>query len=465
MRRLLIEHGFGETRLALAEGERLIEFRMARGEDRFRPGSLHLGRVLSVDAGLAAAFVELGSDKPGLLPLRDAGKTPPSAGDPVLVQVTRAPVEEKGVRLSARPALAGRGMILRPGRGGVAFAANLTDPEERERIRDALRPELAAELGLAVDRAAAGLSPERLRAELRSLSRHWAEIAERAASQRAPALLAEGPNAVERSLLDWAEPGMEVLCNERAVAAAAAEFLTRRMPDLALTPRLEPGPALFEGEGMEDQLEAALLPEAPIPGGGYLLIEPGRTLTAIDVNSGGADRRPREVNLAAAEEIARHLRLRAIGGLVVIDFIDLRTPSARAPVLERLAEALSQDPAGCELAGATRLGLVELTRRRTGPSLAERLTEACGIAGSGRVRRVEAIGGGQLRKLAAEARATPGRRWVLTCAPELARAFDGPLAEGRAELERRLGRPLEIRADPSLPREGAHIRAESAGGG
>jgi ribonuclease G len=94
MRRLLIEHGFGETRLALVEGERLAEFRMARGEDRFRPGSLHLGRIVSVDAGLAAAFVELGAEKPGLLPLRDAGKTPPSAGDQLLVQVTRAPVEE-----------------------------------------------------------------------------------------------------------------------------------------------------------------------------------------------------------------------------------------------------------------------------------------------------------------------------------------------------------------------------------
>jgi ribonuclease G len=149
----------------------------------------------------------------------------------------------------------------------------------------------------------------------------------------------------------------------------------------------------------------------------------------------------------------------------VIDFIDLRTPSARGPVLERLAESLSHDPAGCELAGATRLGLVELTRRRTGPSLADLLTEACGVKGSGRVRRVEAIAGGLLRKLAAEARAAPGRRLVLSCPPELVRAFEGPLAEGRAELERRLGRPLEIRADTSLAREDAHIRAEPAGGG
>jgi ribonuclease G len=465
MRRLLIEHGFGETRLALVEGERLAEFRMARGEDRFRPGSLHLGRIVSVDAGLAAAFVELGAEKPGLLPLRDAGKTPPSAGDQLLVQVTRAPVEEKGVRLSARPVLAGRGMALRPGRSGIAFAAGLTDPEERERIREALRPELPAELGLAIYRAAAGLAAAGLRAELRRLSADWAGIAARAHVQRAPALLGEGPSTMERALLDWAAAETEILCNDRAVAAAAAGFLSGRLPDLELTPRLEAVADLFEREGIEEELEAALKPDVPIPGGGFLLIEQGRTLTAVDVNSGGGHRRPREVNFAAAAEIAHQLRLRAIGGLVVIDFIDLRTPSARGPVLERLAESLSHDPAGCELAGATRLGLVELTRRRTGPSLADLLTEACGVKGSGRVRRVEAIAGGLLRKLAAEARASPGRRLVLSCAPELARAFEGPLAEGRAELERRLGRPLEIRADTSLAREDAHIRAEPAGGG
>jgi ribonuclease G len=465
MRRLLIEHGFGETRLALVEGKRLAEFRLARGEDRFRPGSLHLGRVLSVDGGLAAAFVEIGAEKPGLLSLRDAGKTPPSAGAQVLVQVTRAPVEEKGVRLSARPVLAGRGMGLRPGRGGIAFAANLADPEERERIRQALRPELPAELGLAVDRTAAGLPREALRAELQRLTRDWAAVAARAGQERAPAAIAEGPSAVERALLDWAVPETEIISNDRAVAAAAAAFLAAGLPDLALTARLEAAPDLFEREGIEEELEAALKPEAPIPGGGFLLIEQGRTLTAIDVNAGGGDRRPREVNFAAAAEVAHQLRLRAIGGLVVIDFIDLRTPSARGPVLERFAEALSHDPAGCELAGATRLGLVELTRRRTGPSLAELLTEPCGLEGAGRVRRVETIGAALLRKVAAEARAAPGRRLVLTCAPELARAFAGPLAQGRAELERRLGRPLEIRADPSLAREAAHIRAESAGGG
>jgi Rne/Rng family ribonuclease len=462
MRRLLIEHGFGETRLALVEGERLAEFRMARGEDRARPGSLHLGRVLSVDPGLAAAFVEIGAEKPGLLPLRDAGKGTPSDGDPILVQVTRAPVEEKGVRLSARPVLAGRGMALRPGRAGLAFSPGLADPVERERIRQALRPELPAELGVSVERAAMGSPPEVLRAELRSLVRLWTEIAQRAASQRPPALLFEGPGAVERALLDWGAAGMEILCNDRALAASAARVLAERLPDLALSPRIEPAPALLEAEGVEEQLDAALRAEAPIPGGGFLVIEPGRTLTAIDVNTGSGDRRPREVNLAAAAEIAHQLRLRAIGGLVVIDFIDLRTPSARGPVLERLAEALTHDPAGCDLAGATRLGLVELTRRRTGPSLAELLTEPCGWEGSGRVRRIDTIGSALLRKIAAEARAAPGQGFAVTCAAEIAAALDGRLAAARAELERRLGRPVKLRADPSLAREEAHIRAEPA---
>jgi Rne/Rng family ribonuclease len=463
MRRLLIEHGFGETRLALLEAGRLAEFRLARGEDQARPGSLHLGRVLSVDPQLAAAFVDIGAEKPGLLPLRDAGKAAPAEGDQLLVQVTRAPVEEKGVRLSARPVLAGRGMALRPARSGVAFSPALADPEERERIRQALRLDLPAAAGVSVDRGAVALSPESLRAELRALARQWSDIAARAVGHRAPALLFEGPGAVERALLDWAAPAMEILCNDRAVAASAATFLSARLPDLALTPRFEPAPALLEAEGIEEQLDAALRAEASIPGGGFLIIEPGRTLTAIDVNSAGGDRRPREVNLAAAEEIAHQLQLRAIGGLVVIDFIDLRSPNARGPVLDRLAAALSSDPAGCELAGATRLGLVELTRRRTGPSLAELLTEPCGWEGSGRVRRIEPVCAGLLRKIAAEARAAPGRGFAVTCAPEIAAALDGPMAAARAELERRLGRAVKLRPDPSLAREEAHIRAEPGG--
>ncbi len=464
MRRFLIEHGFGQTRLALVEGERLAEFRLGGAEDRHRPGSVHLGRVISVDPGLAAAFVEIGTDRPGLLPLRDAGRPSPSAGDGVLVQVTRAAVEDKGVRLSARPVLAGRGLALRPGRSGIAFAANLSDPPERERIRELLRSEFAVGRGLNVDRRAVALSAELLRAEARRLIGEWGAIADRAASMSPPAMVSQGPDAIGRALLDWASPDIEILCNDRALAASLAARLAEGLPDLAVVPRFDPSPLLLEAERVEEQLEAALRPEAPIPGGGFLLIEPGRTLTAVDVNSGGADKRPREVNLAAAEEIAHQLRLRAIGGLVVIDFIDLRTPSARGPVLERLAQSLSHDPAGCELAGATRLGLVELTRRRTGPNLAELLTEPCGIGGSGRVRRVEAIGSELLRKIAGEALAAPGRRFTLSCAPELAAAFAGLLAEGRAELERRLGRSIEIAADPSLAREGAHISAEPAGG-
>ena len=462
MRRILIETGFGQTRLALVEGERLIEFRLERGAGVHRPGSLHLGRVMAVDGGLAAAFVEIGAAQPGLLPLRDAGKSPPSQGDAVLVQVTRAPVEDKGVRLSARPALPGRGLALRPGRSGIAFAAGLSDPEQRERIAAVLRPLLPLGCGFSVERAAAGRAEDSLAVEAGALAELWAQLEAAAARRRAPALLWPGLDAEERALLDWGDRDAAILCNDRAVAARAAAFAAERIPELESAPEIRPHPALLEAEGIEEELEAALLPEAPIPGGGFLVIEPGRTLTAIDVNSGGeaAGRRPREVNLAAAAEIARQLRLRAIGGLVVIDYIDLRAPSARGPVLERLAAALAEDPAGCELAGGTRLGLVELTRRRTGPSLAELLTEPCGTGGSGRLPRLETVGHALLRRLAAEALARPGRQLRIRLSPWLAEGLEGPLGPSRGELERRLGRPLVLEPDPFLGRGDAHIQSD-----
>jgi len=464
MRQILIEHGFGETRLALVEGDRLTEFRLSRGEDWYRPGSIHLGRVMSIDPGLDAAFVEIGAERPGLLPLRDAGKKPPSAGDAILVQVTRSAIEGKGVRLSARLAISGRGMALRPGRSGIGFPPNLSDPDERERLRSALKSVLSPQTGFAVERGAAGLSPELLRAEAERLVAEWQRLVTEAGTARPPRVLSTGPDVVERALLDWTSPSLDIVVNDPSLAASVSTLLSGRLPDVSASSRVDSRPALFEAEGIEEQLEAALSPQAPIRGGGFLLIEPGRTLTAVDVNSGGDDRRPREINLVAAEEIAHQLRLRAIGGLVVIDFIDLRTPSARGPVLERLTQVLLPDPAGCELAGATRLGLVELTRRRTGPSLAELLTEPCGFAGSGRVRRIETIGTQLLRRVAGEARATPGRPIVLYCAPELGTAFAGVLADGVAELEARLGRPLPIVADPSLKREDAHIKVDERSG-
>jgi ribonuclease G len=199
----------------------------------------------------------------------------------------------------------------------------------------------------------------------------------------------------------------------------------------------------------------------PLEGGGYLLIEQGRTLTAIDVNSGGGEsgrpRRPREANAAAAVAIARELRLRAIGGLVVIDFIDLKAPSARGPVIDALKAALAVDPVGAEVAGVTRLGLVELTRRRTGPSLMELLTEPAGIGGGGRVRRLDWVARELLRRAQREARANPGRSIGVTASPAIAGLLDGALKRARDELERRLGRPLDLVADPSQPRDGYHM--------
>src|SRR5262245_12790503 len=296
MRQIVIEHGFGETRLALIERDRLVEFRISRGEDRYRPESLHLGRVISVDPSLEAAFVEIGAEKPGLLPLRDAGKKRPSAGDAVLVQVTRAAVEDKGVRLSARPTRSGRGIALRPGRSGIAFAPSLADPQARQRIRSTLEPVLSAAAGFAVERGAAGLPADILRAEAERLVREWQALAARADSQRPPVTLSMGHDAVERALLEWASPTIEILCNDGGVAASVSGLISGRLSDVTATPRVDPRPDLFEAEGVEEQLEAALSPEAPIEGGGYLVIESGRTLTAIDVNSGADGRRPRDVN-------------------------------------------------------------------------------------------------------------------------------------------------------------------------
>jgi ribonuclease G len=458
-RRLIIETGFGETRAALTEDGRLVELRVGRTGDPAPSGSLHLGRVLSVDPALDAAFVDLGLGRPGLLPLRDAGKASPSDGETVLVQVTRAATEEKGPRLSARLALPGRGLTLRPGRPGLAFASTLADPEDRERIAGLLKPVSPREDGVLVDGGAAALAPPVLKAEFERLTGLWNRVKGQAGRLDPPSVLWAGEETGARALLDWAAGGLaEIVVSDRAAGVALSTLASERLGDAVPDVTVATTPGLFEAEGIEEAIEAALVPEVPLEGGGYLLIEQGRTLTAIDVNSGGGEsgrpRRPREANAVA---IARELRLRAIGGLVVIDFIDLKAPSARGPVIDALKAALAVDPVGAEVAGVTRLGLVELTRRRTGPSLMELLTEPAGIGGGGRVRRLDWVARELLRRAQREARANPGRSIGVTASPAIAGLLDGALKRARDELERRLGRPLDLVADPSQPRDGYHM--------
>ncbi len=369
----------------------VVEIGLDRPEAKSHIGEIHLGRVLRVEKGLDAAFVELGLERPALLPLADHAERL-GEGDPVLVQVRRDARDGKGAKVTGRPVLAGLHVVYDPSRPGVQLSQRAAEPAAADRVAAAVRALATAEDGFVVRSTAGAASPDVVAAEAVRLRATWQALQARRLTAKPPACLHRDDAVV--TLLRDVGPVEEIVIDSRGGADALRARLEGAQPELAplvtcLSAR-DWVPSLAE---IDEEIAAALEPEVPLAGGGSLLIEPGRTLTAIDVNSGGiagdgvgrrsGERRLLDTNLAAAAEIARQLRLRNLGGIVVIDFIDLTAAADRARVVEALQAATAGDPAPCWIGKMSRLGLVEMSRRRRGASLAEILTGPCGACGGG----------------------------------------------------------------------------------
>lgn len=355
---------------ALVAQERLVEVRVVDQERPAEQGAVYLGRVETLAAGLDAAFVGIGAQEAGFLRFGDAiggERDRPRPGDPVLVQVQRPAGPDKGPRLSMKIALPGRYLVLRPQETGVEISSRIEDPVERQRIADELRP-LAAETGITVRTAAADIDAGLLVEEAQRLGVAWDRVRAQALTARPPTCLLGADDALADAIREFGSSLRRVIVDDRAVVRrveALASVCGDRF-DVELHDNRVP---VFEIYDIEAQLAQALTPVVVLPSGGSICIETTRALTAIDVDSGSG--RPVQANLDAAEECARQLRLRNIGGAVVIDFITLRNAGERDQVLGRLATGLAADPTPAQAIGWTRLGLVEVTRARRGPSLAE----------------------------------------------------------------------------------------------
>jgi len=265
---------------------------------------------------------------------------------------------------------------------------------------------------------------------------------------KAPARLAAGQGALA-DLVARVQP-QRVVCDDAALLRQLKEHAGKDC-EAALH---SAATALFEAEGLEEEIEALLAPRAELPGGGFLLFEPGQTLTAIDVNAGRSDGRggtaaqAKAVNLAAVPVIARHLRLRALSGLIVVDFLTMKSPDDRKAVAAALRQAVADDPEPCQVFGVSPSGLLEMTRRRGRAPLHELLCRPCGIAGSGRVKTPETLAYEALRAVVAGALGRVVTTITLKAPPEVAAALQGPQAAALAAVEQRLGRAVHIAPDP-----------------
>ncbi len=425
---ILYAWGPGESRLAVTEAGTVVEIAVARPD--LVAGAVFLGRVAEVVAALDAAFVDIGRDRPGFLP--GAAALGLSRGQSIAVQVRADAHGGKGPTLTADLSLAGRWLAYSPLRPGIA-ASRLLTPDERDRLTA-----LAARLadpgeGVVLRSAAAGKGEAELAPELARLRDDWAAIDDSRAAARAPALLGR-PDPLARLLAD--NPGVA-----RVRVDDAATFAALRRRFGAVVEQCRDGGVAAE---VEDAVADALAPVVPLPGGGRLTVEPTAALTAIDVDSGAGG--PAEANRAAVDAVARHLRLRAIGGQVAVDFISGGGKGALFKLVGALKRAVAADPVPTHIFGVTPLGLVELTRERRGPSLADLLTE--------RETRPTAVAAATaaLRRAVTEAAHRPGRALALILAPEVAAAL-ARLPEAVAEAESRIGRPLGIRAEAGRGRD------------
>jgi len=468
----------GETRVALIAEGRTVELLYRRAGRESRVGSVYLGRVTRVAPGLDAAFVEIGAGCAGFLNAEDARPDPQAPagaigdhvqeGAAVLVQVARDAVGDKGPKLTRHLALPGRFLVLAPGRPGIQTSRRIADEAEAARLTRIARRLARPGDGLVPRTAATGAPEDAIAADARALYALWDGIEAARAEARPPVRLHDDGDPVVRALRDRAGASLRQIVAEAGAAAVAARAARTRFGDDATPlPEIEiddGGAPLFERLGVEDAIEAALSPLIPLPSGARIAIEETEALTAIDVDTGlggsaGGETTRLRANLEAAAEIGPALRLRGIGGLVAVDFARMRRADHRRRVLAALNKALAPDPAAGRAFGFSRLGLVELARRRTGPSLTELLCEPRAPAGERRrAKSAETVANEIARALARAARTARPGPLAVTAAPEVARLLADP-GGAFAGLERALGRALALNPAPDGAREKFEIAA------
>ena len=436
---ILVDHLPGETRAALVANGRLVSLAVIRPGRESMAGAVLRGRVGIVRRDQGAAFVEIGAPKSGFLSLRRGAK-PPVQGGALVVQVTKDAVEDKGPGLTDRPVLVGRLLTLRPGQPGLERSRRL-DPDEFARAAKALKGVELGGDGLMVNPAAFGARDEALLGEARALKETWDEALKRSG---APKLLIPAPDPVLRAMLDHAATLKTALFDDADRLNRARAGLQRLVPELAPLPKLHPGPApLFRRHGLETQIGAALSARVGLPGGAALAIDELASMTVIDVDmarqvfGGGNEDAALAANLEAADEIARQIALRDLGGIVVVDFLRMASGANRKRVIEALRHAALSDAQQVDVLGMTPAGLVELTRRRGRPSLKH-------LLGGDPL----AAGFALLRAAIAAAQSQPGKKLVARAAPPVVKALEAETAS-LAFACARIPAGLELRADPS----------------
>jgi ribonuclease G len=480
-----------ETKVALLEDGLLSEFFIEREAHRSVVGNIYEGPVTRVLPGMQSAFVDLGLERDAFLYVADVlegldenllspdeqsatgnGNHRSAApieerlkeGQTVLVQVLKEPLGTKGARITSHVSLPGRYLVFMPTVEHVGVSRKITEDEERRRLKTLLK-EIRQERGgggFIARTAGAGRSREDFERDARYLTRTWDEVRALAPRQKPPALLHRELSLVQRLLRDILNEDIaSIRLDSQREYERTLDLVTQLQPEMAPRVRLfTKSNNVFEEHGVSAELERALRPRVWLASGGYIVINQTEALVAIDVNTGRYVGRKKledtivKTNLEAAKEIVRQIRLRDLGGIIVVDFIDMDERKSRQRVMAALEEELRRDRSPTKVLSINEFGLVVITRKRVKQSLERTLCQPCPYCtGSGLVKSVATVCSeiyDEVRKLAVDMKGAP---LLLRVNPEVARALAGDEAGVLRELSDYVGTTIRVQGDPLLHQE------------
>jgi len=463
-----------------------MEVRIERRRDERLVGAVFKGRVTRVLPGIEAAFVDIGLERDAFLFAGDiqdqqqgieevelqldvADGVPKRSiaqlikeGQEILAQVVKEPLPNKGARITTFITLPTRYLVLLPTSADLGISRRIEDAEERQRLDEVLTEIRPPGQGLIVRTVAEGADTSTLEANLERLTRQWTAIERRFQEVTAPALLHSDLELPMRAVRDFFDDSFEILWVSGAeIYEQVVGYLRQAAPELVSRVELHvPEGTLFERFGVESELERALSSRVWLPSGGYLVVSPTEALVAIDVNTGryvgevDLKATALKTNLEATREIARQLRLRDLGGIVVADFIDMDDPDHQAQVMTALEVELADDRARIRIGDLSDFGLVEITRKRSRSDLVSQLTRPCPTCrGLGRVKSEMTVLLEVRRKVLERIAELGGRPLQIRVRPEVSAALEGEQRAILVELEERLGTRIQVEADDGLRAE------------
>ncbi len=479
-----------ETRVAVVESGMLQELHIERGWRRGVVGNLYKGKVQRVMPGMQAAFVDVGLERAAFLHANDivraaAVAEPDAAGDDVaappapssvpimellrdgqdvVVQVVKDPIGSKGARLTTQVSIPSRYLVLLPQSRQIGVSARIEDEDERARLKT-LVGELSAQhggYGYIVRTNAEGQPAEALTEDIAYLSRVWNAVERRGREAPVQTCIYEDLSLPLRSVRDLIRKDVDkVKVDSKETYAQLQAFVAKYMPVLAEKIELYTGDRpIFDLYGVEDEIGRALDKEVPLKSGGYLVIDQTESMTTVDVNTGSflGQRNLEETvyrtNLEAAQAVARQLRLRNLGGIIIIDFIDMTDAEHKRQVLRTLEKSLAKDHARTTVYDFSPLGLVEMTRKRTVESLERQLCEPCHeCGGRGTLKTAETVTYEIFREITRAVRQFEAGRLLVIASPKVVARITDEESQAVAELEEFLGKTIRFQADEQYLQE------------